>query len=81
MDKQFIKKEDFGDSWPFTVECGVLINRDLAIIFVHSGELYAVNGLACNKGYSNIDPIWADNEAILGTKISLSKIISAGLNL
>ena len=74
-----ITAEDLGKDWPFTVEKGIIINRDLAIIFkTEDKKEYALNGIAQDrltkkkiffrksimiKKYLPIIPIWKKDKA------------------
>ncbi|MCA6379136.1 MAG: hypothetical protein IM613_15755 [Cytophagales bacterium] len=65
-----ISKEDYKDSWPFTVEKGILrcIEIKVSSLTIHpivlevNGKNYAINGAAKNwakqNGYSDSDEIW-----------------------
>ena len=58
-----VKKSDFGDKWPFTVDSGKAYNYGDksgcdVLIFEHDGIEYALNGVALGKGYKDIHPIW-----------------------
>lgn len=86
MKKQTIKKESFGDRWPFTVEKGILINKNDAIIFKHNDIEYGLNRTALEQGYTHIKPIWKNSETppscMSGKseiKMSLVEIINLGL--
>lgn len=54
-----VRREDFGDGWPLTVDRGTLIVAgDGAITFkAPNGVTYAVNGLAA-RDHPSIEPIW-----------------------
>ena len=57
---QNVSRSEFGDSWPLSVEDGVLACEAAgAVTFTTNGVTYAVNGLAkSNKAFANIDRIW-----------------------
>lgn len=81
-----VKREDFGDAWPFTVEQGVVICRGTgSVLFVTSLKTYAVNGLAISDGmHGNIRDIWRDNPnrgSYGPVKVSIAPIIDLGLSL
>ena len=77
--KQLVFDDDFGDTWPFTVKKGLIINRKSAVLFRYKNEEYALNGVAITMGYKELEPIWKDNPKIPGTKISISTMINIGL--
>ena len=60
-----ISAEDFGESWPFTVQSGILACKNSAVTFTTNGTTYAVNGIAGSRGYADIEPIWEYNWAML----------------
>lgn len=76
-----VSKSEFGDSWPFTVEGGVVDCVDgQAAVFKVEGKTYQLNGFARSRGYAPIDPIWKDNPDIPGTKISIGEMIRVALD-
>ncbi len=77
-----ISREEYGENWPFTVDSGRLeCWRGPAAVFVADGTVYQLNGVAKQMGHAPIDPIWRDNPAIPGTKISLGPVIQRALKL
>ena len=77
-----VSKNEFGDSWPLTVDSGVVeCLAGSAVVFKHDGITYQLNGQASNMGYTKIDPIWKDNPALAGTKINIAPLIKLGLGL
>ncbi len=77
-----ISREEYGENWPFTVDSGRLeCWRGPAAVFVTDGTVYQLNGVAKQMGHAPIDPIWRDNPAIPGTKISLGPVIQRALKL
>lgn len=78
-----VKAEDYGDRWPLTVEHGTLRCEPVErVVFTDpDGKDWAVNGAASSHGYDEIEPIWADNPEIDGTKKIISPLIEDGLSL
>ncbi|MCE8025240.1 DUF2511 domain-containing protein [Billgrantia aerodenitrificans] len=75
-----VSRSEFGDTWPFTVESGVVACVDgQAAIFKSGGKSYQLNGFARSRGYAPIDPIWRDNPDIPGTKVSIGEMIRIAL--
>lgn len=75
-----VSRSEFGDSWPFTVEAGVVDCVDgQAAVFKAEGKTYQLNGFARSRGYAPIDPIWKGNPDIPGTKISIGEMIRIAL--
>lgn len=84
--EQEVRREDFGDAWPFTVEEGVVTCRGAgSVLFVTNHKTYAVNGLAISDGiHRNIREIWRDNPnrgSYGPVKLSIAPIIDLGLSL
>lgn len=79
-----IRQEEFGERWPFTVAhaelgCGEVGGHQAAVVG-SNGKIYALNGtakgIAQRLGWeSDITPIWRDNPAIPGTKVSIGPMI------
>ena len=81
---KLIKKEDFGDAWPFKVDEGRLECINSAVIFHTEGKTYAVNGMASGQGkYRDIEEIWLYDPSFpdSGIRINIGSIIDAGLEL
>lgn len=71
-----VSREEFGDEWPFTVESGrVDCRQGGAAVFIVDNWVYQLNGVAAQKGYADLAPIWRDNPDIPGTKISVGPMI------
>jgi hypothetical protein len=79
--------EDMRDRWPLTVPGGCLRCESRAggahpVSFSHDGRRYRVNGAAAaDPRNAPIDPIWAPNPEIEGSKISIGDLIQRGLAL
>lgn len=86
-----IKKDSFSGEWALAVDGGILECEDQAVSFTApDGQVYALNGFgqaySKNKGldWHSITPeseIWLDNPDIPGTKVSISNMLNAGLEL
>jgi hypothetical protein len=90
-----ISKENFGNSWPFTVSQGELSCSGNSVTFKANGKTYAVNGTAKSRGYAPINEIWKDDEKMIKIlkesfpgedigpppKINIGPIIDKGLSL
>jgi hypothetical protein len=83
-----ISRTDYGDDWPLTVESGTLrCDEPGAVTFTSddNGTTYWVNGtagdMADSNGWQDIRPIWADDPANPGLKISIGPLIDDGLAL
>lgn len=76
-----IFKSDFGDSWPFTVERGVLGCEDKRYPYFETMYgTYWLTGMR-KPSYKDVAEIWLDNPNIAGTKISLSNVIDEALKM
>lgn len=83
-DRRTVRKEDYGDAWPFTVESGVVrcVAPRNEVVFSSGGKAYAVNGTAkANDLYADIGSIWKDDPMIAGAKVSIGPILELGLSL
>lgn len=81
-----ITKQEFGATWAFTIDEGVLSckgsNGVGEVLFTANGKTYAVNGTAQGtKKYLPIDDVWADDPLIPGAKKNIGAFIEKGLNL
>jgi len=81
--ERFVTAEQFGDAWPLTVESGTLrCERGIIVVFVHNGQRYAMNGTARRAdGVLPTEEIWKNNPELPGTKIVITPLIQAGLEL
>lgn len=79
--RQAVARADLGSDWPLTVNGGVLVCEPVgqaqAITIEHAGKRYAINGIASGhaqrRGWVAVQPIWADNLAIAGTKLPITR--------
>jgi len=70
-----VNREYYGDDWPFTVDSGrVECRQGGAAVLVVGDWVYQLNGVAAQKGYADVSPIWRDNPEIPGTKIDIGKV-------
>jgi hypothetical protein len=77
-----VSRADFGSSWPFTVERGVLACEGAgAVTFEAGGTTFAVNGIAAGQDFADIEPIWRDDPESPGLKINIGPVIDRGLDL
>lgn len=88
-----IRAADYGEDWPLAVDHGLVVCESwpapferLAVFFVDpDGTVYAVNGTALGTaeehGWAEIEAIWLPNPAIEGSKIAITPVIQAGLDI
>lgn len=75
-----VTREEFGDDWPFTVDSGrVDCRQGGAAVLIVDQWVYQLNGVAAQKGYADLAPIWRDNPEIPGTKVSVGPMIRLAL--
>lgn len=84
---QAVSASEFGDAWPLTVHSGdlrcvlpVAGSADLhGLLFVNSGQAYALNGIARSHaprmGWKELASIWRDSSTIVGTKVPITPLI------
>lgn len=82
---------DYGKVWPLTVPFVVVhcrniiaggMNLQVVTLDDPYDNIYAVNGTAkTHSQYPDLDPIWAANPEIAGSKISITPVIDRGLSL
>lgn len=75
-----LTRSEFKDDWPLTVDTGYVgcTGKDSAI-FRYDNKTYALNGIASQNGYQEIDPIWAENPTPFVPKKDLSPLIKKAL--
>ncbi len=83
---KLLRRADFGDRWPFTVEQGyVMCVSGSAVVFRANDATYAINGqasgMAARNGFRPAEDIWRENPSIPGTRINIKPVIDAGLAL
>lgn len=77
-----VRREDFGEKWPLTVDAGIVRCNNGAVTFASGGVSYDVNGTAMTRNRGRkIDEIWAANPTVSGLKIDISPILDLGLKL
>jgi hypothetical protein len=86
---KLLKKEDYGDKWPLTVDEGYIKCEEGRIVFESNGVDYAINGHAHrDKKNKDIDPIWAADPKFdpqpndpSPIRIALTPLLDAGKEL
>ena len=82
---------DYGTEWPLTVPYVVVrcesitaggMNLQSVTLDTPDGTSYAANGTAkSHSGLPDLEPIWAPNPEISGSKINIGPVIDHGLAL
>lgn len=85
---QAVSATEYGAAWPLSVHSGDLRcllplpeRPDLhALVFVNSGQTYALNGIArthaARMGWRELAPLWRDSPANDGTKVLITPLIN-----
>jgi len=81
-----IKRQDFGDKWPFTVDSGTIAcPGPQEVVFEANGRKYALNDVAQQrkreKNYYDIYEIARSDPNTGGSKVDINPIIERGLAL
>lgn len=81
-----VTREEYGEDWPLTVdEAKVRCEGAMAVVVEADGETYALNGVARQAGYPNVDPIWRDHpdvpDGMDPWKVNIGPLIDLGLEL
>lgn len=74
--------QQVGEKWPFTSDEAELACNAQAITVTISGTTYALNGTATSRhAGADLAPVWADDPALPGLKVSVGDVIDEGLKL
>ena len=79
-----INRDDLGDTWPFTVNSGVIAcnHPSSAVVFFTNEKIYAVNEVAKGqKRYADVREILRAHPSVAGSKIDIGPILDRGLKL
>lgn len=87
-----VTQRQFGDQWPLVLGSGTLVCErplkapdQMAVLFIHTSGVYAINGTARTfqqtYGWKPLAQIWRSNSEIPGTKIPITPLLNAGLSL
>lgn len=79
-----VSRDDLGDTWPFTVDRGVIAcnHPSLAVVFFTNEKIYAVNGVAKGqKRYADVREILRDDLSAAESKADIGPILDRGLKL
>ena len=84
---RIVRKADYGQDWPLTVDSAKLCSRHHAVWVEVDGKRYGVNGTAKgilrHNGYERLDlgEIWRDNPKFDGSKVSIHRLLEDGFTL
>jgi hypothetical protein len=77
--ERVVKKEDYGDDWPFTVQIGTIkCLEGIAPVLSAGGHNYALNGHAMARGYRDLHLIWLPDPDTPGLKKNISPFVDIG---
>ncbi len=79
--ERIVKKEDYGDAWPFKVDGGVVKKENKAIIFEVDGFKFGLNSNAMVQDYKNINTILGNVCNLEKTSETINDMINIGLEL
>ncbi len=75
---KIVKKEEFGETWAFTVDRGYLYSVGKSAIVVAKETEYGINKEAVESGYKDIrdSNIWKENDKVMGERMGCKNSIS-----
>lgn len=77
---EHVGRDVMGGEWPLTVDGGCLYcDRVGAVVFVHAGRTYGINGIA--HRYGDVEPIWEEHPQIEGARLNIGPLIQRGRRL
>jgi len=81
-----VTSSGLGAAWPLTspsarLECDPQSKGIPVAVALVDGRRYALNGLAKHHGYPGIEPVWAHNPSIPGTRKNIGPLIERALKL
>ena len=77
-----VTEDEWGERWAFKVDKGYVYSVNQAAIFeTVNGRKYQLNGVASERGYALIDPIWRNQPKPLfeGQKVNIGPFIDLAL--
>ena len=71
-----LRRADFGEAWPLTVDEGDVECEYGALIFVtKDGKRYGLNRTALNRGVPRINPIWRQSPEVPGLRLAIDPLM------
>ena len=78
---KIVKKEEFGETWAFTVDRGYLYSVGKSAIVVAKETEYGINKEAVESGYKDIrdSNIWKENDKVMGERMDIKPFVDIAL--
>ena len=78
---KMVTKEEFGETWAFTVDKGYLYSIGKSAIFMEKETEYGINKEAVESGYKDIrdSNIWKENDKVMGERIDIKPFVEVAL--
>ena len=78
---KMVTKEEFGETWAFTVDKGYLYSIGKSAIFMEKETEYGINKEAVESGYKDIrdSNIWKENDKVMGERMDIKPFVDIAL--
>ena len=78
---KMVTKEEFGETWAFTVDKGYLYSIGKSAIFMAKKTEYGINKEAVESGYKDIrdSNIWKENDKVMGERVDIKPFVEVAL--
>jgi hypothetical protein len=75
-----VRASQFGDNWPLTIDSAEVdcIEPSTAVARF-GGRVFALNGMAMQRGFADIDPYWRADPKIPGARVNIGLLIDSAL--
>ena len=78
---KMVTKEEFGETWAFTVDKGYLYSIGKSAIFMAKETEYGINKEAVESGYKDIreSNIWKEDNKVIGERMDIKSFVEIAL--
>ena len=78
---KMVTKEEFGETWAFTVDKGYLYSIGKSAIFMEKETEYGINKEAIESGYKDIreSNIWKEDNKVIGERMDIKSFVEIAL--
>ena len=78
---KMVTKEEFGETWAFTVDKGYLYSIGKSAIFMEKETEYGINKEAVESGYKDIreSNIWKEDNKVIGERMDIKSFVEIAL--
>ncbi len=78
---KMVTKEEFGETWAFTVDKGYLYSIGKSAIFMAKETEYGINKEAIESGYKDIreSNIWKEDNKVIGERMDIKSFVEIAL--